>query len=220
MAIDGGCHKGMHTGPLARCCKRVIAVDANPDMCAYLAEQNRKTGVNNCEIVQAALQDDENADSVTFYISDNFLGRSSLTRLWDSIDKEVVYRPVTAPATTIDKLVRERGIDRVDFIKLDLEGGEYRALRGAANVLRRDALIFVMENSVHAAKQGGFLETDPFDYLSGLGYALLAPNGSRVARDRPFPFWYLFGIPLARLDELKARLQDAYAGICRSRNLI
>jgi hypothetical protein len=140
--------------------------------------------------------------------------------LWDAIDKDVIYRQIEVPATTIDRLVRDREVDRVDFIKLDLEGGEYKALRGAENVLRRDSPVFVMENSVHAAKQGGFLETDPFDFLNDCGYELLAPNGSIVLRNSPFPFWYLFGIPSARLTEVKPRLEAAYLGICKSRGLI
>lgn len=39
--------------------------------------------------------------------------------------------------TTIDKLVAERKLDRVDVIKLDIEGAESRALRGARETLNR-----------------------------------------------------------------------------------
>jgi hypothetical protein len=38
---------------------------------------------------------------------------------------------------TLDDLVGERGLERVDFIKLDIEGAEVNALEGAANTLRR-----------------------------------------------------------------------------------
>ncbi len=39
---------------------------------------------------------------------------------------------VEVPLTTIDKIVAELGLERVDFIKLDVEGAEAEALRGAA----------------------------------------------------------------------------------------
>ncbi|MFB3778887.1 MAG: FkbM family methyltransferase [Bryobacteraceae bacterium] len=39
------------------------------------------------------------------------------------------------PLTTIDNLVRELKLDRVDFVKMDIEGAERRALRGAMRTL-------------------------------------------------------------------------------------
>ena len=41
------------------------------------------------------------------------------------------------PLTTIDKLVVELGLTRVDYIKMDIEGAEVPALDGAAETLRR-----------------------------------------------------------------------------------
>jgi FkbM family methyltransferase len=38
---------------------------------------------------------------------------------------------VQAPLTTIDKLVAELSLERVDFIKMDIEGAEQQALAGA-----------------------------------------------------------------------------------------
>ncbi len=39
------------------------------------------------------------------------------------------------PLTTVDSIVRELGLSRVDFIKMDVEGSEQKALRGAKEVI-------------------------------------------------------------------------------------
>lgn len=44
---------------------------------------------------------------------------------------------VNLPLTTIDKIVAELGLERVDFIKMDIEGAERKALLGATGTIRR-----------------------------------------------------------------------------------
>ena len=39
--------------------------------------------------------------------------------------------------TTVDKIVSELDLQRVDFIKMDIEGSEQRALKGAQETIRR-----------------------------------------------------------------------------------
>lgn len=42
------------------------------------------------------------------------------------------------PVITLDGFCAEHGIDRVDFIRMDIEGAELRALQGALKILDRD----------------------------------------------------------------------------------
>jgi len=59
------------------------------------------------------------------------------TSAMDSVVKDKnSHAGIRVPLTTIDKLVAELKLPRVDFIKMDIEGAERQALRGAANTLR------------------------------------------------------------------------------------
>lgn len=47
------------------------------------------------------------------------------------------HATVVVPLTTIDRIVTELALPRVDFIKMDIEGAEVKALQGGSETLRR-----------------------------------------------------------------------------------
>jgi hypothetical protein len=121
-----------------------------------------------------------------------------ISRLWDRIAPgQVEYAATThVDATTIDRLVTNAGWSRLDFIKLDLEGGEFYALRGAGVSMKRFRLLIVTKHSMHAPAANGFTVQDYFDWLASVGYGAADPAGQPASVARPFPFWYLFLVPL------------------------
>ncbi|MCX7819914.1 MAG: FkbM family methyltransferase [Kiritimatiellae bacterium] len=58
------------------------------------------------------------------------------------------YRRVRVAVTTIDAEVRRLGLQRVDLIKMDIEGGEGPALRGARATLERFRPMVIVESHV------------------------------------------------------------------------
>ena len=53
------------------------------------------------------------------------------------IERDGSHAETRIPVTTIDKLVAELNLDRVDFVKMDIEGAEPRALRGGRSSIAR-----------------------------------------------------------------------------------
>jgi FkbM family methyltransferase len=81
----------------------------------------------------------------------------------------------------LDDWARDAAITRVDFVKMDIEGGEFRALRGAQEMLSRFRPIIVAElNAVCLARDHRKPE-DVFALLQGLGYECSPFNGGVLA---------------------------------------
>jgi FkbM family methyltransferase len=210
-AIDGGANVGLHTLGLARRLGtgRVIAVEANPKTFATL--EQRTKSFPQVTRIHAALQDDPERGQISFNCSSTHPGRSGVSRLWDRIAPDQVRydEPLTVTATTIDRIVQEYGLARLDFIKLDLEGGEYHAVRGARHSLATLRPLVVSEHSIHAPAINGFEIATYLGWLDSLGYVPLAPNGAAATPDEPYPFWYVFLVPKERLPEFRPLLQGA-----------
>ncbi len=81
-------------------------------------------------------------------------------------------RRIRVPVTTIDDVCDARGIERVRFIKADVEGFEPEVLHGAARVLERDmpALLLEIEDR-HLSRYGRTAE-DVSRMLRARGYSM------------------------------------------------
>ena len=77
-----------------------------------------------------------------------------------------------ARALTLDSFVRECGIKRVDFVKLDIDGHECGMLRGAQETLRIFHPTVLLELSPHQLEEHGGSIEQLVDLLAGVGYAL------------------------------------------------
>jgi methyltransferase FkbM-like protein len=75
---------------------------------------------------------------------------------------------------TLDTTMRINGVDRVDFVKMDLDGFEGKVIRGARETLTEHHPILFFEVTPSALRTNG---EDPADLVSvsvltGLGYSL------------------------------------------------
>jgi FkbM family methyltransferase len=94
--------------------------------------------------------------------------------------------------TTLDTFAKEQELERLDFIKADVEGWELRALTGGAETLMTFHPALFLEVDHRWLARAGDRPEDLFDWLGAMGYrAMMAPEM------RPTPLWngdgdYLF----------------------------
>ncbi|MEV6812108.1 FkbM family methyltransferase [Micromonospora sp. NPDC051296] len=148
-AVDVGAWYGPWTARLLRHADRVVAVEPT----APLARQLR-TAFPTVEVVEAAVSDHDG--TATLYLPEGgaIVGTSSLEDPAQGV-------PVPVRRITLDSL----GLTDVRFVKLDIEGHELPALRGAAETLRRDRPVLLVEVEERIQPVEPLLEL-----LTGWGY--------------------------------------------------
>jgi FkbM family methyltransferase len=93
---------------------------------------------------------------------------------------------ITVPTLTLDEYVAERGIRRIDFLKMDIEGAEVSAFRGATNVLQRLRPIIAVEYNRITLERAGTSLQDLDEILNSLDYDRFELNGQfrKLSLDR------------------------------------
>lgn len=72
--------------------------------------------------------------------------------------------------STLDKELEGLGVEKVDFIKLDVEGAELQVLKGAKTTIQKFKPKWMIEINEEACIAGGYQPQDILDFLDGFGY--------------------------------------------------
>jgi FkbM family methyltransferase len=91
---------------------------------------------------------------------------------------------VTVSVTSVDAYLGEKHIDRVDFVKLDVEGAELNVLKGAAGLLRskRRPVILVEVFDIRT-EPWGYRAREIVQLLARFGYRWFDIKGHGVAEE-------------------------------------
>ncbi|MBU4459814.1 MAG: FkbM family methyltransferase [Verrucomicrobia bacterium] len=120
---------------------RVVVFEPDAANLVTLRRNLVLNGVANVDVVEKGAW--ESAGVLEFHAGGNY---TSSFRETDYVQKRPdLYQAVCLPVTTIDIEVARLGLARLDLIKMDIEGSEGPALRGARETLRRFRPAVVVE---------------------------------------------------------------------------
>jgi len=142
--VDGGAHIGVVTIMLASLCPagRVYAFEPAAASRAHLVDNIAANGLANVVVEEAVLYDTD--DGVVFAFDSMFPAGSHV----DAAGTRSV-------STRLDTWARDRNIERLDLLKLDVEGSEIAVLGTARELFRRFQPTTVVECNPVALKRFG-----------------------------------------------------------------
>jgi FkbM family methyltransferase len=132
--IDVGAHVGTWTLHLAPHFERVIAFEPDPRGWQVLSRNLKLNGIDNVEIVPKAVSNTTGSTRLNLFhnpCSNTVMDPGVMERTDSPIGQHEVE------TVSIDQFVESRGINDVDFVKIDAEGAELLIVEGAVRTLQR-----------------------------------------------------------------------------------
>ena len=131
VVLDCGAHVGVFTREALRAgARKVVAIEPSPVTLECLRRNLAKeTGAGQAVIYPKGVWHSE--ETLSFRINSVNSGRDAV------VNGEIQEGDIQIPVTTIDKLASELALERVDFIKMDIEGAERHAVAGARATISR-----------------------------------------------------------------------------------
>jgi FkbM family methyltransferase len=176
VVVDGGAHIGVLTVLMASLAPdgEVHAFEPGPANFAYLVRNLAANCVTNATAQAVALYDRDGETTFHFvetYPAGSYVGDGP---------------GPTVPTVRLDTWARGRGLERLDLLKLDVEGAELAVLDGASKTVRRLRPVVVVEcNAVTLHRYGGRSWRDLLARMRRLfpgvgGVVAVAPGGTVV----------------------------------------
>jgi FkbM family methyltransferase len=196
--IDGGANTGVFTftaAHLVGSTGRVVAFEPGTACFAALTQSVKLNRANHVTVRQQAVSD--RSGTARFY---HHSGQENSFSLGGA--KGVDFEEVQT--TTLDSAVGELKLDRVDFIKLDVEGAEELVFRGGLDVLAKHRPLLLFEVNPEAAARLNLDAEGACHVLSELNYKFfrMTDDGALQRVDFADDFGNLLAVPTEKTTEL------------------
>ena len=160
--FDIGANVGNYTLTLAKDATKIFSFEASPSNANILKGFIKRTQLSNIELINMAVKD-KSGDTISIFISPDTTGNYS-----QFLDYGHGSEAVTS--ISLDDFIAKRNIDKVAVIKIDIEGGEFDAIRGAEKLINRDHPLLLVEFNSILADHAGWKLQDLYDYIVSFGY--------------------------------------------------
>lgn len=141
----------------------------------YSHLENRVGHLPNVKTIPTAIWDRVGVHTM-FVSSGGSTASSSLRRPKDhlSVNPHVIFQhQATVPVTTFDEFMRTEGVDRVDFLWLDMQGTEFESLAASPRTCSSASVIYA-EVALKEVYEANVLYDEFRKWMEGQGFSVYA----------------------------------------------
>ena len=168
VVVDVGANIGLHTLNMARIvgnAGQVFAFEPDPSNFEILKKNAKINNYKNIILEQKAVGDKHGR--TTLYQSDNPINH----RIFPQTKR--ANSQVQVELTNLDNYFDSDMIDKINFIKIDVEGMEFGVLKGMKNILKNNKNIKILFEFVPKdTMEAGFIPIELLNYLTSNGFKL------------------------------------------------
>ncbi|MFK7840890.1 MAG: FkbM family methyltransferase [Sphingorhabdus sp.] len=189
--VDVGAHFGIELAMFAELDWRVIAFE--PDH-ANRHQLEASFGDHPNVTIDSRAVSDAAADQVAFFSSDQSSGISGLSAFHESHRESA-----KVSVTTMAEVVQEHALDRIDFLKVDVEGFDFFVVKGVDwDGVAPDTIVCEFEDT--KTRSLGYTVGDMIDYLQERGYSITLSEWFPVAEYGGQHGWKKFTADVGDID--------------------
>lgn len=172
-ALDIGANIGAHTFRMAALVGdkgKVIAFEPMSYAFARLKKNKELNNFSNIILEQIALSNELVKKKMHFDCSSSLSGNAPP----EAHKHEIIQ------LMPLDIYLAQHGINNVDFIKIDVDGYEFKIIQGAIQTLRNSKPIIIIELCEYRLKQVGDNLCDLVEQLSDIGYSFYSEKDFKI----------------------------------------
>lgn len=163
--IDIGCHKGEILQFILKLAPQGAHFAFEP--IPYLYDQLNVKFKDQATVFPFALSD--KSGQTTFNLVKNAPAYSGINKRKYAVENPEIEE-IQVELKQLDEVIPAE--TKIDFIKIDVEGGEFDVLKGAKNILKNHQPILVFECGIGASEFYGTKPKEIFQYLTDLNYKI------------------------------------------------
>jgi FkbM family methyltransferase len=182
VVVDGGAYVGEFTVFAAKLCGKdglVIAFEPDEENYQRLLANIELNGLKNVKVVKKGLW---SSDGRMLFDATGNVGAAIIQNKEDAAGTAIRIEVVS-----LDEELARLGVDHVDFLKMDIEGAEIEAVRGARRALEGNVMVAIASYHIVDGQQTCIALEDilrQWGYRCETGFVHLTTYAERPARDK------------------------------------
>jgi len=142
---------------------RVISIEPSPREFDRLKKNLEVNNLKNVILSNIALSDLN--DRLNFFIASNKTGHSSLEKPEEDSSSQIIVNTMK-----LDDFLKKIKIEKVDIMKIDVEGAELKVLNGGAETFKKYKPLLMIEVSDKRTLKFNYKAQDILNFLKNFGY--------------------------------------------------